>query len=194
MTMRATYPETIIFDLDGTLIELNLDFEAIRRAIGIRGRYILESLFELSEDERKRGIEILKEFEIRSAMTAKLMPHAKEILDLLGDLGIKRGIVTRNCRESVEIVVDRFGLDLDFVITREDAKPKPSPEPIHLALRMVKSYPSRAIVVGDYKFDIIAGKLAGTKTALILNDRNRIYASMADYVLRSLKDVERLLR
>ena len=192
--MRATYLETVIFDLDGTLIELNLDFEAIRKAVGVKGRYILESLLELDEEDRKRGIDVLKKFEIESAKTAKLMPYAKEIIDLLGDLGIKRGIVTRNCRESVEIVIDRFGLDLDFVITREDAKPKPSPEPIDLALKLVRSHPSRAIVVGDYKFDIIAGKLAGTKTALILNDRNKRYASMADYVFRSLKDIEMLLR
>ncbi len=192
--MRATYPKAFVFDLDGTIIELNLDFNAIRRALGIEDGFILESILRLGGEERERKLEILKEFEIKSAMSAKLMPYAAEILDLLGELGIKRGIVTRNCRESVEIVIDRFGLDLDFVITREDAKPKPSPDPIVLALKMVKTSPSEAITVGDYVFDIISGKLAGTKTALLLNERNRQFARMADYVLRSLKDVENLLR
>ncbi len=191
---RVTSLDTFIFDLDGTLIELNLDFDAIRRALGIRDRYILEAILRLDGNLRRQKLEILKEFEIRSALTANLMPHAKDVLRLLEDLGLKKGIVTRNCRESVEIVIDRFGLEFDFVITREDAKPKPSPEPIILALKLAGSKPESSIVIGDYKFDLIAGKRAGTKTALILNERNREFVHLADYVLHSLKDIEKLLR
>ncbi len=190
---RVTFLDTFIFDLDGTLIELNLDFEEIRRALGIKERYILESILKLEGEERRRKLEILKEFEIRAASNAKLTPHAKEVLDKLEELGLKKGVVTRNCRESVEIVVERFGLKFDFVITREDAKPKPSPEPILLALKLAKSEPERAVVIGDYVFDIMAGKRAGTKTALLLNGRNREFARMADFVFRSLKDVEDLI-
>lgn len=190
----ATSLDTFIFDLDGTLIELNLDFDAIRRAIGIRDKYILEAILKLDERTRKEKLEILKDFEIRSALTAKLMPYAKDVLSLLEDLGLKKGIVTRNCRESVEIVIERFGLDFDFIITREDAEPKPSPKPILLALKLTKSEPRRAIVIGDYKFDLIAGRKAGTKTAILLNDRNRDFAHMADYVFRNLKEIEKLLR
>lgn len=192
--MRVTSLDTFIFDLDGTLIELNLDFDNIRRALGIGDRYILEAILKLDKDTRRQKLEILKEFEIRAALTAKLMPYAREALRLLDDLGLKKGIVTRNCRESVEIVIDRFGLELDFVITREDAKPKPSPEPVLLALKLAKSKPERSIVIGDYKFDLIAGRRAGTKTALVLNERNKGFSYLADYVLYSLKDIEKLLR
>ncbi len=191
---RATSPDTFIFDLDGTLIELNLDFDEIRRAVGVRDRYILEAILKLNEDERREKLEILKDFEVKAASTAKLMPYAREALRLLDDLGLKKGIVTRNCRESVEIVMNRFGLDVDFVITREDAKPKPSPEPILLALKIARSKPNTAVVIGDYKFDLIAGRRAGTKTALLLNDRNREFIHLADYVLKSLKEIEKLLR
>jgi len=192
--MRVTSLDTFIFDLDGTLIELNLDFDNIRRALGIGDRYILEAILKLDKDTRRQKLEILKEFEIRAALTAKLMPYAREALRLLDDLGLKKGIVTRNCRESVEIVIDRFGLELDFVITREDAKPKPSPEPVLLALKLAGSKPERSIVIGDYKFDLIAGRRAGTKTALVLNERNKGFSYLADYVLYSLKDIEKLLR
>ncbi len=191
---RATYLDTFIFDLDGTLIELNLDFDAIRRATGVRGRYILESILELDEESRREKLEVLKGFEVRAASTAKLMPYAREVLRLLDDMGFRKGIVTRNCRESVDIVIDRFGLEVDFVVTRDDAKPKPSPEPILLALKLAKSSPSKAVVVGDYRFDIEAGRRAGTKTALLLNERNAEFAHLADYVLRSLREIEKLIR
>ena len=192
--MRVTYPDLFLFDLDGTLIELTIDFDAIRKALGLKGKYILESILRLPAGEREEKLEMLKRFEIESAKKARLMPYAKEILDVLGDLGVGRCIVTRNCRESVEMVVERFGLDVDFIVTREDAKPKPSPEPIRLAIERFGSKPERAIVVGDYVFDIVAGRRAGTKTALLLNERNRRFARMADYVLKSLRDVEGLLK
>jgi len=192
--MKATYPDLFVFDLDGTLIRLNIDFEAVRRALGLKGRYILESIFKLPEEERRRRLELLKRFEIEYAKRAEPMPYAGYVLDLLGDLGIGRCIVTRNCRESVDIVLERLGFEVDFVVTRDDAKPKPSPEPIKLAIERFGTSPKGTIVVGDYVFDIVAGKRAGARTALLLNERNLKFARMADYVLKSLKDVENLLR
>ncbi|WP_232215791.1 HAD family hydrolase [Archaeoglobus veneficus] len=180
-----------VFDMDGTLVEFNLPFDRIREELGIKGRYILESIMEDSKREEK--LEILKEYEVRAAKKAKLMPYAREILELLEDAGCRKGIVTRNCRESVEIIAEKFGLNLDFVITRDDAPPKPSPEPIKLALRITNAEPNEAITVGDYIFDVMAGKLAGTKTALLLNDKNESFAEQADYVIKCLSELQRFI-
>jgi len=189
--------DTFIFDMDGTLVELNLPFDEIRKSLDIRGKFILESIMQLDEDEREKKFEILKQFEIEAAKRTNLMPYAKDVLEKIDSLGLKKGIVTRNCRESVEIIANRFGLDFDFIITREDAEPKPSPRPILLALRMAKSRPERSITIGDFKFDLMAGKAAGTKTALILTERNRIMAKdflhLADYVIESLIELRRFL-
>jgi phosphoglycolate phosphatase-like HAD superfamily hydrolase len=57
--------------------------------------------------------------------------------------------------------------------------------------------PENAITVGDFIFDLIAGKEAGTKTALILNDKNRgmleSFKSYADYIFDSLKELAEFL-
>jgi len=177
--------------MDGTLVEFNLPFEKIREELGIKGRYILESIMKDSRKEEK--LEILKKYEIRAARRAKLMPYAREILEIIEGAGCKKGIVTRNCRESVEIVASRFDLSLDFVITRDDAPPKPSPEPIKLALRVVSARPYEAITVGDYIFDVVAGKLAGTKTALLLNEKNESFAEQADFVIRCLSELQKFI-
>jgi HAD superfamily hydrolase (TIGR01509 family) len=183
--------------MDETLVELNLPFDEIRRSLDIHGRYILESIMQLDEDEREKKFEILKQFEIEAAKRTRLMPYAKDVLEKIDSLGLKKGIVTRNCRESVDIIANRFGLDFDFIITREDAEPKPSPAPILLALKQAKSKPEKSITIGDFKFDLIAGKSAGTKTALVLTERNRTMARdfvhLADFVLNSLIELKRFL-
>ncbi len=179
--------QTYIFDMDGTLVEFNLPLDRIREELGIKGGYVLESILEDSRKEEM--LEILRDYEIRAAKKARLMPYAKEILEATGNAGCKRGIVTRNCRESVEIVAERFNINLDFIITRDDAPPKPSPEPVKLALQASRTKPERAITVGDYVFDIMAGKLAGTKTALLLNDKNKSFAEQADFVIRCLLEL-----
>ncbi len=188
----------VAFDLDGTLIELNLPFYEIRKALGIKERFILEAIME-EKDEKKREkmLEILKDFEIKSAMNARRAYFAKEIVDALGKHGIVRGVITRNSRKSVDIVSKRLGFEFDFVITREDAKPKPSPEPMILAMKMFGVDANQSLMVGDFIFDLISGKRAGAKTALIVTKRNssmvKSFIPYADYVFNSLKELAEFL-
>lgn len=188
----------IAFDLDGTLVEFNIPFEEIRAVLGIKGRFVLESI--LSEkDERKREemLRILEEYELKSAENARLAFYAKEVLQFLRERKIIHGIVTRNSKRSVEIISRKFGLEFDFVITREDANPKPSPEPIKVILKKFAIDPSSALVVGDYLFDLLSGKSAGVKTALIVHEKNREMIENlkihADYVFYSLKELAEFL-
>lgn len=186
--------DTFIFDLDGTLVEFNLNFDEIRRALGIRDKYVLESLMKLDKETRKEKMQKLKEFEIEAAKRAALIPHAKSILTKLTENGYRKGIVTRNCRESVEIILSRFGMNLDFVVTREDSEPKPSPSPVKMAVELAGSSAEKSIVIGDYKFDLMAGKNAGVKTVLLITERNRQivedFIHLADYVIEGLDELE----
>jgi len=189
--------DTFIFDLDGTLVEFNLDFDEIRKVLNIKGKYVLESLMRLDEEVRMKKMEKLKEFEINAAKKARLIQNADHILNLLEKNGYRKGIVTRNCRESVEIILSRFGINLDFVITREDSEPKPSPAPVFMAIQLAGSRPERSIMIGDYKFDMIAGKNAGVKTVLLLTEKNRQKAEefihLADYVIEGLDELEKFI-
>jgi len=190
--------DLIAFDLDGTLIELNIPFDEIRRRLGIKQGFILESILaEKDEEKRRRMFRALEEYEIRCAMTAKPAFYAQELLSTLDGRVIK-GVITRNSRKSVELISKRLGFRFDFVIGREDCEPKPSPEPVKLALKIFDVEPSRALMVGDFLFDLVAGREAGVKTALIITERNREMAKSfiqyADYVFDSLKELAELLQ
>jgi phosphoglycolate phosphatase-like HAD superfamily hydrolase len=67
------------------------------------------------------------------------------------------------------MVLDRLGLRFDAVVTREDAPPKPAPEPVWLACRRMGLSPSDVLFVGDFEFDMLAGRRAGVRTVLLRN-------------------------
>lgn len=188
----------IAFDLDGTLVEFNIPFGEIRAVLGIKGGFVLESIMSEKEDvKRMEMLKVLEEYELKSAENAKLAFYAKEILQFLRKRKIIHGIVTRNSRRSVEIISRKFGLEFDFIVTREDSNPKPSPEPIKMILRKFAIDPSSALVVGDYLFDLLSGKGAGVKTALIVHERNKdmieSFKIHADYIFYSLRELAEFL-
>ena len=190
--------DLIAFDLDGTLIELNIPFDEIRKELGIERKFILEAIMEEKDEGRRREMfRVLEEFEMKSAATAKPAFYARELLKSLDGKVIK-GVITRNSRKSVDLVSSKLGFNFDFVIGREDEEPKPSPRPLELALRMFNVKPSRALMVGDFLFDLISGREAGVKTALIITEKNKEMAKSfihyADFVFGSLKELADFLR
>jgi hydrogenase expression/formation protein HypE len=53
-----------------------------------------------------------------------------------------------------------------------------------------KTPPHQVLVVGDYLFDIQAGRSAGARTALIIGENPPPdYATLADHVIRTLSEL-----
>ncbi len=185
--------EGVLFDLDGTVVELNLDFDRIRQEIGIKERFILEAINKMSGNNRITAMKKLRKMEIESAHKSRLMPGVKELFDFLKNRDIRSGIVTRNCRDATVAIINRHGLDIDCIVTREDAPPKPSPEPIKVAMEKLFLSPERTLYVGDFLFDILAGKNAGVKTVLLLNERNMEFREMADITVNSMDELKEII-
>lgn len=158
----------ILFDMDGVVVRQRLDFPAIKREIfGSADGAILERMATLPPAERARAEAILERHEQAAALLAEPMSGIGGLLRWMGEQGLRRGLVTRNSRKSVEIVLERLGFRFDAVITREDAPPKPSPEPVWLACRHLALDPAEVVFVGDFEFDMLAGRRAGTRTVLL---------------------------
>ncbi len=184
----------IIFDLDGVIVKQKLDFAAIKREIfGDMEGFILERMASLSGPERERAERILDRHERVASEHAELNDEVGELFAYLEEEGIRRALVTRNSREAVEIVQKKFSLNLDAIITREDAPPKPSPEPVLLACHRMGLSIEECIFVGDSELDMLAGRRAGVKTVLLKNQNNP-YSENADFVINSLRDIFNLLK
>jgi len=161
----------IIFDLDGTLTEFNLDIQRIKRAIGKESeKTILDILDGLEALEREKAELLLEKYECEAARKAELREGVKELFDCMKKKKLKVALVTRNNRKAVRIIAERFGLDFDAVVTRGDAKPKPSKKQLELALEKMDLKKEEVIFVGDHKFDVDAGRRAGISTYLLRSE------------------------
>jgi HAD superfamily hydrolase (TIGR01509 family) len=189
---RDSHPiRGILFDMDGVVVRQRLDFPAIKREIfGSTEGFILERMAAMPPAERERAEGILERHEQAAALSAEPMDGIEEVLRWMEARGWPRGLVTRNSRKSVELVLARHGFRFDAVVTREDAPPKPSPEPVWLACRQMGLDPAEVVFVGDFELDMLAGRRAGTRTVLLQND-GMTASAHADASVESLTDLVR---
>jgi HAD superfamily hydrolase (TIGR01509 family) len=188
-----TLPKAILFDMDGTLTRPLLDFDQIRRDIGIGSGPILESIKRMTAEEKVVAERILHGHEDRAAEESTLNPGCVELLKWVDNAGIVTALVTRNTRRSVETVFRRHGLHFDVCITREDGKYKPDPAPLFLACERLGVKSDDAWMIGDGYHDIEAGVAAGMRTVWISHGSNRDFIAEPTHVVGDLIQLLQLL-
>src|SRR5690606_30730882 len=164
-----------IFDLDGTLTVAQHDFPAIRRELGIPAdEDILTHLGRLPIVERQRLNDQLDAIEQRLAAEVEPAPGAAELIRALHAGGPRLGILTRNLHRVAVAPLQPIGrpdrFPPDHIIGRDEAPPKPAPDGIHRLLADWQLGEAEAVMVGDFRFDLEAGRAAGCRTCLVFPD------------------------
>jgi HAD superfamily hydrolase (TIGR01509 family) len=180
-----------IFDMDGTLTVAIHDFEAIRSTLGIPpGKPILELLAQLPEAMARALLQRLDDMELELARRATPQPGAMALLEKLACRRACLGIVTRNSWHNAHETLHACGLahffEPECILGREAAQPKPSPEGICKLLKLWDAAPDDAVMVGDYVFDFMAGRAAGTATVYVDTTGEFQWAHHADIRVRRL--------
>ena len=194
MTIRG-----VIFDLDGTLVDSGLDFPLIRREMGLPvGMPILEGLAEIPPGERlDECLRVLNRHERAAAERATLMPGAGELLDSLTARNIAQAVLTRNSRLCSSRMLQRLGMTIPCVLTREDAPPKPDPAGLLKICSIWQAHVAEVIFMGDYLHDINCGRNAGMRTILFAPNETPHYSLLADFCVSSFAEaaclIDRLL-
>jgi HAD superfamily hydrolase (TIGR01509 family) len=188
----------VLFDFDGTLTRPGaLDFPAIKRELGCPvDKPILEYLDVLPQAKKSMLEEILKRREDEAAETSAPNKGAEKCLLTLKKKKIPLGLITRNSLVSVEIALENFNYvtlkDFKAVITRENSIPKPHPDGVYKAAEAMDMSPEQLLVVGDFRFDIMAGSAAGSHTVLLTNGGTSVMESSdpkPDYIVQELSEL-----
>jgi phosphoglycolate phosphatase len=175
--------KAVIFDLDGTLKEFNLDTKACRTKIInlLAQRGFSRSIFSLNEsafdmlkkikkspiteDGKKLDFteikdmvfSVVEEFELEAARTAKIFEDIPETLQALRDMKLKIALCTISSEKTTNYILNRFHLKhfFDAVVTRESVlEVKPHPKHLEAALNALKVKSQEAVLVGDSVKDI----------------------------------------
>ncbi len=161
-----------IFDLDGTLTKPVHDFAYIRSELGLSaGADILASVAAAEGEEQRRLQARLDQLEAYYADQAKPAKGVQACLALLAERGCHFGILTRNIKPLAHQSLAAIGVADLFqdahVLGRDEAEPKPSPEGIQYLINHWGAEPKHTVMVGDFRFDLEAGRSAGVATVLV---------------------------
>jgi pyrophosphatase PpaX len=202
---------TLLFDLDGTLIDTNeLIIKSFLHTLEqyFPGEYQRESVLpflgptlddtfsKLNPEKVDEMCHVYRTFNkaTHDSLVTEF-PGVPETMKTLKEAGFKMGIVTSKMSD-----VALMGMDLtkitpyfDTIVANEHIKkPKPDPEAIYKALDALGSSPEEAIMVGDNGSDILAGKNAGTLTVGVswsIKGREFVSSFEPDYMLDKITDI-----
>ncbi|CAK7327344.1 unnamed protein product [Dovyalis caffra] len=202
----------VVFDMDGTLTVPVIDFAAMYKAVLGETEYrrirqenpsgidILHHIESWSPDKQRNAYEVILDFERQGLERLKIMPGAGELCGFLDSKKIRRGLITRNVKEAVDLYHQRFGIMFSPALSREFRPYKPDPAPLLHICSTWDVQPSEVMMVGDsLKDDVACGKRAGAITCL-LDEKGRYGSSdftkldlEPDFKVSSLAEVHSLL-
>lgn len=205
---------TILFDLDGTLIDtnelINESFYHTFNAYGLE--FTHDEVLAFNGPPLKETFEKI-DLEKAEAMIAtyrahnlahhddyvKIFPHVKETLKLLKDKGIKLGIVTTKMRKTAIRGMKLTGIYsyFDTIIAINDVThAKPHPEPVLNAMKALNADSESTLMVGDNSHDIESGHNAGVLTAGVawsLKGEEVLKTYQPTYLLQDMRDLLKII-
>lgn len=171
-----------MFDFDGTLAHLTIDFAEMRTraethitAAGIEPRdlghlHVLELVTaacarlgpEAAAALAGQCERAIQEVETEAAASAQLLPGVREALARLRSSGLALGVITRNCRQAVLRAAPDLLEHVGALLARDDC-PTTKPDPAHVrcCLSALGLAGMPAAVVGDHAMDMETARAGG---------------------------------
>ena len=187
----------IIFDFDGTLARMFIDFDEMRRVVNgifarhgvppgsLERRFILERIDEafertvvknptLARKVREEAFAAIEEMEMMAAARSHLLPGVYRRLWSLWQRGVRMAIVTRNCEQALKRVIGKASLFFEIILTRENSLAyKPERRAIDPVLAAFALPAGNIFMVGDHPIDILTARAARLHPVAVLTGTGR---------------------
>lgn len=205
------YP-TVLFDLDGTLVDsgaiilasfkyaaktvLARDVEDEQIAALVGGSNLYDQMAVLDPSRVEELVRVYREHNRPLHDELQAFDGVEELVGTLSAEGRKLGIVTAKGRATVDLAFAVIDLEpyFDAVVTADmTERHKPDPQPVLKALELLGSDPFEAAFVGDSPFDVGAGKAAGVFTVAVswgnIHPPETLLAEGADVLVHSPQEL-----
>lgn len=208
--------KTILFDLDGTLLDTNdliissfiytLEKFFPERLVTSdeivphMGETLYDMLARYDESRVHEMIDVYREHNQRTHDSMVVaFPHVLEVVEELHARGIKMGIVTTKQRSTVQmgLALCKLSSYMDSVVTIQDVKnPKPHPEPVLKAMAELGAIAETTLMVGDSRYDIESAQRAGIDAAGVawsLKGEEYLNSFSPTHMLKDMKELLQLV-
>lgn len=183
---------TVLFDLDGTLVDTAPDLGAALNAMRQRRGLspIAESDYRPQSSHGTQGLlrigfavdqqhpdflglreEFLEHYAANLTCNSPLFPGMSDVLDGLDERAIKWGIVTNKPARYTQPLLSYLGLSerAAFIVSGDTcAQPKPHPAPLLYACQIAQVSVQDCLYVGDAERDVAAANAAGMPALVAL--------------------------
>jgi len=208
---------TLIFDLDGTLIDsmpahvkafqklysirhIKINLNEARSLMGLPASEIIAHLnkkyhvkdnaLKMRDERRRYFFEFIKNKYITIKGVKKIIKELRK--------EYRTAIVTGSSRKSYLGSTNKeFQKLFDCVICVDDVKnAKPAPDELLLAAKKLKSKPSKCLMIGDSRFDQMAGKNAGMNSVGVLTgytSARKLKLAGAKIVIKSVNELNKVI-
>jgi HAD superfamily hydrolase (TIGR01509 family) len=185
MAMKRVPFESLLFDVDGTLIDSNaahaetwaqalrehgidVEVDRVRRLIGMGGDKLLPAVAHITDDSDVGKAIARRKKEVFATLLPGLNATrgARALLDYLRKQQVELIIATSADDRELSALLRQAGVDDLFPdrATKDDAKDsKPDPDIVHAALAKSSASPEQTAMIGDTPYDIEAATRAGIK-------------------------------
>ena len=187
----ARHLEAVLFDFDGTLFDLEVDWADFRRRWAGGDQSGAEILRGLAGRDLAAALEDLAAAEMEGVRRGRPMTGAAEALALVA-ARFPVAVVSRNSVAAIEGGLAVMGVPTVEVVGRETVREhKPAPDAIQLALKRLGA--SGGLMVGDTTHDVEAAAAAGIPSVVVRNPKLAFAPQKADYYVGSIGEITKLL-
>jgi len=160
--------KAIIFDLDGTLVSLPIDYRALyaefQKIMGIKNiEPLTKTVAALNVALRRKIFETWTEAEFAILSKMTVVKEGTELYEQYSK--IPKALVTMQGRKTVERILCTLNLSFQTIITREDNLDRTAQ--ITLALEKLRLKPEDVVVIGDRETDKTAAEKIGCKFRMV---------------------------
>jgi pyrophosphatase PpaX len=203
---------TVLFDLDGTLLDSGWMILAsfrhatqtvLQRAIPdeelmatVGGSGLRDQMLAIDESRAEELVDVYREHNAGLHEELVACTGVVPVLEQLRARGTRLGIVTAKRHATVALAAHAlpFLNDLDVVVGWDDTdRHKPYPDPLLHALDQLGSNPADAAYVGDSHFDLQSARAAGVYAVAVtwgrIHPRERLVAEQPDAIVDSPEEL-----
>jgi phosphoglycolate phosphatase len=192
--LTLTFPETVVFDLDGTLVDTAPDLTAalnavmaregralvplndVRHMVGRGARVLIERAMEATGQPWDAGTindlmaHFLEYYDANIAATSRPFDGAAAVCQRLVARGHKLGVCTNKPERLSLKLLDELKLRQLFpVVLGADSRPYRKPDPRHLldTISALGGRPDSAVMIGDSDTDVNTARAAGVPVIVV---------------------------